>query len=754
MARQLLSQRGLSAHAAAAFLAALLLVPLSSLFWLNINNVPEVYFPPSAPAVVFEKELRKTFPEDQVMAALFHGPDIYSQPVLSALDRIARRLQAHPLTDRVFALTNFDHIAGSEDGFVVEPLIDPRRLADQTPAEWFARVRADRFAPGLLASKDGNVIALILRPQSLENSLQRLALEQALRLAIDEAGLGGRLHGIAGQLPLDVAELRSMMRDSLIFIPATTVVGLLFIWWMFRHVMAVLLAGACIGAVAITTVSMLVLSGKPYTLISAMIPPLMAALTVALLIHFYNALLHAAHRGLQGKERVLRALHEVRRPARFTSLTTAAGLASLGLSPIQPIQTFGLCSAAGMAVIYFVVVGLLPPIFARWDKHPWAGKHAGISRLNRLIEYVAHLGIRKGGWVVLAFVVCLALGVPQLWQVEAETDLYQFFPDSHPITQSTKRAEKSLSGVTTLEVVFDAPARDDLKEPARLGLIKAFQTWAEDLPEVDRTLSMSDIVEEMHWAFHSENEEYRTIPQDRRLISQYILIYDGQDLYDLVDREFQRTRVTLNLNVHGANAISNVINKIDAYLTKSAPGDLKWQMAGIGRLFAEQQDLLIQGQVRGLWGALGLIFALMALLWRSLPVSLLCMVPNVSPILLIFIIMGAAGIWLDMATAMIASVAVGIAVDDTIHIYHGYRSRRKTGTSPVWALGRSYRQAGRAVTATTLVLCAQFLLLAGSQFIPTAQFGLLTAIGLVAALVFDLLLLPAMITVSWRLLKR
>ncbi|HDZ62139.1 MAG TPA: RND transporter, partial [Nitrospirae bacterium] len=140
-----------------------------------------------------------------------------------------------------------------------------------------------------------------------------------------------------------------------------------------------------------------------------------------------------------------------------------------------------------------------------------------------------------------------------------------------------------------------------------------------------------------------------------------------------------------------------------------------------------------------------MIFLLMLLLWRSFSSALLCMIPNISPVLVIFIVMGLSGIWLDMATAMIASIAVGIAVDDTIHVYHGYISRVNAGARPAQALARTYNQAGRAVVTTTIILSAQFMILVSSSFQPTAHFGLLTSIGLWAALVFDLLLLPAII---------
>ena len=185
--------------------------------------------------------------------------------------------------------------------------------------------------------------------------------------------------------------------------------------------------------------------------------------------------------------------------------------------------------------------------------------------------------------------------------------------------------------------------------------------------------------------------------------------------------------------------------QIREYLEQHVGDDMQWDIAGFGRLFADQEDLLVQGQITSLSGALLVIFLLMLVAWRSFGGAVLCMIPNLSPILFIFIVMGFSGIWLDMATAMIASVAVGIAVDDTIHVYHGFIVRVKRGIKPVTALARTYRQAGRAVVTTTVILCAQFMILVSSQFVPTTNFGLLTSTGLAAALVFDLLLLPAIL---------
>ena len=752
MARKILSWRTLPPGVCGVILVLVLALSILATLRLKVNNAPEAYLPKTAPSVVLDKELRKKFPGDQVLIALFQG-DVYSDHFLSGLLSATRRLQKQPLVQRVLSVFTVDHVGGTEDGFTVDPLLDPKKFKSLSIDARRLQVLNDRFAPGLLASSDGTALALVIRPVRLDQSWQRMALASALRKSINAAGISGYLVAMGGQVAVYTAEFRSMIRDTLTFVPIVFLLGVVLLWLMFRRLIAVVAGSLAMAVVTAATVAIIAISGYPYTLVTAMLPSLMTALTAALLIHFFNAITLAAERGLTGAERVAWACRNIERPARFTALTTAAGLASLALSSIPPIRVFGLAAAAGTLLIYLVCIVLLPPLFVRWDKHAWPKEGTGLAWAIRLVRFLSTLGIRRAGIVVIVTILVLLLTIPLIRRVTVETDLLKFFSPDRPITLATHLIKQKLSGVTTLEVVFDGPDRDALKDPQRLQELVAIENKLRALPQVDRTLSMMDVIEEMNWAFHGEDAKFRRIPQNRNLISQYLLIYDGRDLYDLVDREFQQTRLVLTLNVNGAGDISTVIHRIRHILQIAHPHGLKWHIGGFGRLFSDQDELLIKGQIRSMWGAFILIFGLLITVWRSVPASMLTIIPNIAPVLVMFATMGALGIWLDMATAMIASVVVGIAVDDTIHLYYIYRTRRRAGAGPVMALGRAYHDAGRAVVITTVILCAQFLILTISQFRPTVEFGFLTALGLAAALLFDLLLLPAMLILinrSWR----
>lgn len=750
--RKLMQPRLLSLKTAIGLIVLIHLVAGAFLLRLEFNNAPELYFPKDSPASVLERQLRAEFPSDEILIGLFTGSDLYSKEFLAAIDRVSQRMEKIPDVERVFSVTNVDHIASSADGFTVERLIDPEKLDDTTEEERKAHVMKDRFIPGWLASKDGSSLALIVRTTKLEESRQRTAIEAALHEAVKAEKLAEKLVAVAGPIALDAAEMRSMLHDSILFTPLVVLLGLLLLLWVVGRLPPVIIGAVAMSTVTVSCVALISAMGKPYTLVTAMVPTLLSAYTIGNMLHLYAALQRMRIAGFRRPKRVIFAMQFMHKPALFNMLTTAAGMISLVLVPIPPIQVFGMVSAFGTLMIYLVVIYLVPPLLVKYDRGPWPKKSSGFAWTKRISYGIARFGMRYAAWVAAGIALLAVLATPQIFKVETESDLLKFFDASHPLTKSTQMIEERLVGVTALEIVVDGPGRDAFKDADRLKLLKSVQEWAETLPEVDRAMSMMDIVEEMNWAFSGEEASARTLPHNNKLLSQLLLIYDGRDLQELVNNEYQRTRILLNVNVHGANAIQGVIEKIEAHLaTIKAPG-ITWQIAGSGRLFSDQEDLLVVGQQHSFMGAFGQIFLIMLFLWRSVPAAVISMLPNLAPLVFIFVVMGSTGIHLDMATVLIASVVLGITVDDTIHFFHNYLERRHKGRGVVFSLARSFEASGRAVVAISILLVAQFMLLVSSSFQPTSHFGLLTSAGLLAGQLLELLLLPALI-VLWSRLK-
>ena len=343
-------------------------------------------------------------------------------------------------------VTQQDHIAGTKEEFIVERLIDTYQLEDSRPAQRRSRALEDRFSRGALAALDGSALAMVVIPEGGGNSLERLALEEQILATVEASRLDGYLMAVAGQIPVDVAELRSMLRDNMMFIPATVTIGLALIWWLFRRWLAVMLAGIAIGVVVNSTVAFYVLLNQPFTLISSIIPPLLSALTVAALVHLFNALYLASKRGISGPDRVTRAIAEIHRPALFAALTTAAGLASLSTSPIVPIKVFGLISAAGTIMIY---LGRLSNIAQHChavgqEELDEDQRRDQTGRQNCLCTL--SFGLRNPLAVIIIICGTLTVGAPQIKNVVVETNFQEFFDYDHPVRRDTRHIDEKLLG--------------------------------------------------------------------------------------------------------------------------------------------------------------------------------------------------------------------------------------------------------------------------------------------------------------------
>ena len=735
---------------ALAILLGLQLAAVPFLFKIHFNNAGDIYSPADAPIIQLRESLFREFPNDEALIALFEGDALFNPSFLAALNRVAEKMEAQPSVDRVLTLTTVEHIEATDDGFAVSLLVDPDNLAARSPAEWKARVLGDTLAPGLIVARDGRAVALVVRPKILKESLARRDIQIALDAAIAAEKLTPYHTATAGSVAQTVEELRSIWRDSAIFIPLTVVIGLALMWWVVGRVRPVIVGGLAMGMVVSVSVAGIVASGQPYTPITAMIPTLMAAYTTATLLHLFAAIQRARVALLPRPQRIARALSETFVPGLFNVLTTGAGLLSLMWVDIPPVQTFGLAGAIGTLMVFLVVFILVPPILLKWDTPRWPRHRSGFGYARHIAAAVAVFSMRNAKAVLITTALLVLVTIPLAMQVKVESNLIEFFAPDHSISRSTDRVEDKLSGVTSTEIVLTAGARDGLKHPATLAEIKALQTWLEQQPEIDRSFSLVEVIEEMNRAFSGSELGPNALPTDRKLIEQLLLIYDGKDLYELVNREFQRGRIALNLNVHGANEIGQVIERIRARLAAQPIAGVKTEFAGFGKLFADQEDRIIEGQVKSFASAFVQILLLMALLFRSFRGALICLIPNLAPLFFIFVVMGTTGIALDVATVLIAGVILGITVDDTIHLYHGYLHRIRHGVSPVFAIIRSVESSGRAVIAISVVLVAQFSLLGLSDFRPTAHFGMLCAAGLFAGQVFELLLMPALLGLRHR----
>jgi hypothetical protein len=697
----------IGARAAVVILVAMHVVAGALLFRLQFNNAPELYFPEDTPVAALARDLRTEFPNDETLIGLFRGEGLYAAPFLTALERVGRRLEADPLVDRVFSIANHDQVQATSDGLAIRCLIDLDHPDAETPAERKVRVLHDRFAPGWLAARDGESLLLIVRARAMSESREHTVLERAFHEAVLSEGLGDHLAAVTGLVALDTAETRSIIRDSLLFTPLVTLLGLGLLRWIVGRWRPVAISAAAVSVVVLSAVALLAATGAPYTLVTAMVPTLLAAYTSANLLHLYAALQRVGLQHPDGSCDTIRiALDELRKPALFNVLSTAAGVLSLVLVPIPPIRMFGVACAFGTLLIYPVVFVLVPALLRQWNRPPRQEKPTGFAWAKRVPGRVAVFSVRHAGWVLIAVAALGLLTLPVALSVRVESDLLEFFGPSHPLIRSTGMVESEYAGIATLEIIVDGPGRDAFTDGGRLRAIRAAQDWLATVPEVDRTVSIVDLVEDMNRVFDGGDAAQRRLPDDDRRIEQLLLFHDGRDVAELLNRDRQRARILVNVRAHVANAIQAIVDRIESHFAGIDTSDLRWRVAGHAWLFSDLEDQIVTGQERSFLGAFGQIFLMLALLLRWLPAAAIGMIPNLAPLFFVFVVMGATGIDLDTSTVLIASVVLGITVDDTIPFFHSYRERRRKGLAVIFSLVRSFGASGRAVVAISLLLPA------------------------------------------------
>jgi len=748
------TEKLISVRLSIALFAIMILAPVYFLTEIKFNNLPEIFSPPNSEINLIQKSIRQSFPEDNVLIVLFTGEDLYSDSFILKIEKTVSALNKSSKIEHVMGLSSNDYIIGSDDGFQVEKLLGMKEVKALSIKQRVKRIIEDRFAPGRIVSREGDYTALIIRPHPLADSMDATSILNNTKKLIEQFELSKNLQGFAGNIMVEDSMFNLTVEDNSKFIPVTMAIGFVLLWFMFRRKLPIVLSLLTIGAASNMSLLYLVVTDTPYSMPVAMVMPLIIALSMAFMVHLLNARLEAQKTNGDEATKMCSAINEVKRPIFFTMLTTVLGLLSLNFSPVPPIQTFGISAAIGVFLLYFITVYLQPPLIAKWSGGNWKSNQSGVMWIDHGIRKLAQFGIRNAGLVFCIMLVIIVTGVYSGLRVKAETDFLLYFPEDHEVILATNKVEKELAGTSPLEIIFSAKGRDALKDPKKLSAIKKIQYWLEARDEVDLTISMPDIIEEFNWAFNGEDPAFRILPTDEKLVSQYLFIYDGKDLFDMVDYEFEQTRLLMNLNIHGTSKLNMFIAELTGYLEKNVPSTMQWQIGGIARVQADMVNSIISGQLYSGFGAIALIFLVMLLLWRSVPGALLCLLPNIAPLVFIFAVMGALGITLDIGTAIISSIALGIAVDDTIHIYDGYHKRIKNGVRPIVALVKSYRINGRAISVTTVILCTQYFVLATSDFIPTYQFGLMTGIGLIAALFFDIILLPALLAIKLNLVKR
>lgn len=610
-------------------------------------------------------------------------------------------------------------------------------LADGTPStdqEWRELrqwVEGDRLAPGVLLSPDERTIAInVILDENIQGD--RSAVVNAIKQIVsgDDALVSG--------VPVFRTAVNSSTRDEvLLFVPLTLVAVGLVVWLCYprwQAVAAPLLAGLPGALVALSAMAVL---GVPLSLSTMVLPSILLALGCAYAMHVISTAW-----GRPTSASLYRSVLPVSEPIALSGLTTAIGfvaMASVRISAIQELATFG---ALGVVAITLASLTAVPASLSLFPLRGGRNRYEEVvqTRVRHGLAYVAN---RHRKLVVVGWLIGFGLVSFGIARLDVSTDIILWFPKGTAIRDSYEKIRERLSGITAVNVVVESQSDTPVTVPAVLRAVDKLTDDLEALAEVGRAISVRDPLRQMHRLFL---EEDAGLPDDPAAIEQYLLLLSSAEyMHDILSEDRRAANILLRMDTNSSDEIVSLGKWIDAWWRRNGVAGFEVATTGIMYEFGRAEEEIAYGQVKGLVAAFTSIAVILFVVFRRRRLTLIALAANVLPIALAFGLMGLLGVPLDAATVCLGSLALGIAVDDTIHIARGFSDGMVHGLRAEEALDRCFRRALPAVVVTTLAISVGFGVLAVSSFTLVRNLGLMTAGVVFLCLLADLLLLPALL---------
>jgi predicted RND superfamily exporter protein/outer membrane lipoprotein-sorting protein len=466
-------------------------------------------------------------------------------------------------------------------------------------------------------------------------------------------------------------------------------------------------------------------AGIKLTPISGSAPIIILTLAIADSIHILTSLRAAMREGMSKDEALVEALRLNFLPVTITSITTIIGFLALNFSDSPPFWHLGNITAVGILAAWAYSITLLPALMRIL---PYRVKQSDeASRSERAMDRF----------------------IPS---IEFNDEWIRYFDQR---IEFRTESDQALQHFGMYPIEYSVPARTSggVSDPEYLAYLERFTDFLRNQPEVAHVYSLSDIMKRLNRNLHGDDATYYRTPEDRELGAQYLLLYElslpyGLDLNDRINIDKSATRVTATLNDVNSIQTKRFLNSTDAWMGENLPSWMQAKPTSASVMFTYISERNVENMITGTIIAIAAIAVILMLALRSFQLGLLSLIPNGLPILTSFgawaILVGEVG----FSVATVASISLGIVVDDTVHLLSKYvRARRERAGTAADAIRYAFKSVGVAIIVNTVILAAGFLVLLTSSFKINVDMGLLTALAIVFALVLDFLFLPALLLI-------
>ncbi len=706
------------------------------------------------PDTLYYVEYVEEFGTDEIVLIALFADDVFTPKALDSVVRLTDRIRDDPNVQRVLSLSSVNDIRGSREGVEITPFFSEVPMSASGLEKIRSRVHENPLVYGNFVSPDDRctlvLVELYLWGDDFPEQRKRI-VRKILNLVGEERTEGIELY-VAGFPVVSTTLVTMLVEDQWVFVPMIALLIVATLFASFRSRWCVLLPMLTVATSLIWVLGFLVLTGRTVEIITNVLPPLILVIAMADSVHILAHYREELERNPNREEAIRDATAYIFSPCLLTSVTTAIGFGSLMVSRVEGIRGLGLLASFGALAAFVVSITLIPVLLSVVPTSAFLREgRKNSTALDRGLAALARFNQAHKVHILVATSALIALSLMGVFQLKVETTLIEYLKEKNPLVKAVRHIEDHLTGTSTLDVVFSFDDPGQAKDPANLTQVEALQAYLESKPIVTDSFSLVDILKRMNQVFRGGDPAFDRLPETREEIAQYLLLYsmsgEEEDLARYVDDDFETAVLASRLKTVSSAEMDRFIEEVKEHIRTEFP-DLGIRVTGISVLVTESIDAIVRGQIQSLALALVLIsMIMMALLW-SVRLGLLSMIPTTIPILTTLGLMGWLGIPINTATAVISCVAIGIAVDDTIHYMTRFRKEYQNRPDEAVAAFRSLTSTGRALYLTSFILTVGFSVLAFSHFRPIIYFGLLMAVTMVSALVGDLVLLPVLLMVT------
>lgn len=701
-------------------------------------------------------ELANQFGDSDLMIVAFRDPELLTAEGIERIERISESIVDLDWIERVDSVANADRIDGDADELRVEPYGPLLKHADGNLAALRREIIEQPLLKGLLVSNDGTAGTLLIEFASgPERPIEEVPamLDEVIAPFLREGYHRDRLH-LGGMVPESVEATEQAHFNINRIFPIAVVVLIVIVYLLFMQLWPVMITTG-VAFISVTwSFAIAILYDHQVNIMMATVPAVIMVVAFSDIIHLCSAYLLELRAGHSKEDAILKSGAEVGTACFYTSVTTLLGFAAIAFIPTPMFRQLGLVLGFGVAIALLLAMTLVPIFFSYMPAPRRAAERTGRGP-SRIIDAFTgaclRLSTRHPAAVAGGFLVIAVISAVGMSRIKVETNLaHRLEPDNH-IRVAQRFMAENFVGTNFMDLYLHANGDGDLLDPDTFHAVARFQKALEALPGVDRTLSLVDLIELLHqeMAIDAKGEPLDgSLPASRALLAQYLLLFEmsgGEGLERMVDEEHRTMRITVRLPRTGLVETSEVGNAAVALGREIIGEHVHIEPTGLTYLFGEWLEFILAGQKRGLAFALITIGVMMMVTLRRFGAGLVSMIPNVLPLAVLGGYLGLSWPTVDSDTLLVAMIAVGMAVDDTIHFLTRLRLEVQRCATIDEALEETFAFTGRAIVLTTVILCVGFFPWLMSDYFSTKILGSLLPLALAMALFADLLLVPALV---------